>query len=348
MASTPAISVVIAMYNAEKYISECLGSILAQTFQNFEVILVNDCSTDNSRQIAESYIEKFNGRLKIYDNEKNFGASVTRNNGLLKASGEYVFFMDADDLILANGLEKLYKVAKYFDVDVINITKSYDLSEDGTSLSFAHLKLTRRTNEPMLESNLEWRVKAFLENQITTCAPWRKLSRRNFLIGNKIFFPENLRIYEDQIWTIGLFLSAKKIIHMPIAVYFYRKSDNSLSKQKDFTSLQKVNILVNGILQGLNWLDNIIVKIPFFAANPQQHYAILDYAVQRFFTMIYKSNFELSPLDMYLSIKQEFGKDFGKYATSLSALFTVIYDYKKNIDKLEKRIAGLEKKFKSA
>ena len=85
MASTPAISVVIPMYNAEKYISECLGSILAQTLQNFEVILVNDCSTDNSRQIAESYIEKFNGRLKIYDNEKNFGASVTRNNGLLKA-----------------------------------------------------------------------------------------------------------------------------------------------------------------------------------------------------------------------------------------------------------------------
>lgn len=89
------------MYNAEKYIAECLESVLTQTLQDFEVILVNDCSTDNSRPIAESYLEKFDGRLKIYDNEKNSRAAATRNKGLRLAGGEYVFFFDADDMIFA-------------------------------------------------------------------------------------------------------------------------------------------------------------------------------------------------------------------------------------------------------
>ena len=114
MTSAPTISVIIPMYNAEKYIAECLESVLAQTLQDIEVILVDDCSTDSSVAIAESYLEKFGGRLNIYDNEKNSGAGGTRNNGLLKAAGEYVYFMDADDLILADGLEKVYKIAKYF------------------------------------------------------------------------------------------------------------------------------------------------------------------------------------------------------------------------------------------
>ena len=81
MESNPAVSVIVPLYNAEKYIAECLDSLLAQTFQNFEVIVVDDCSTDNSRQIAESYLEKFGGRLKIFDNEKNSGAGGTRSLG---------------------------------------------------------------------------------------------------------------------------------------------------------------------------------------------------------------------------------------------------------------------------
>ena len=119
-----AISIVVPMYNVEKYIGECLESILAQTFQDFEVIVVDDCSTDKSVEIAESYTKKFGDRLKIYINEQNSGASATRNKGLWLSRGEYVFFMDSDDLILPDGLEKTYKIAKYFDVDVVNITRS--------------------------------------------------------------------------------------------------------------------------------------------------------------------------------------------------------------------------------
>ena len=87
----PAISVIIPMYNSEKYIAECLNSILVQTFQNFEVIVVDDCSTDNSVEIAKSYEEKFDGRLKIFKTKKNSngGGYVPRNLGLNLSCGKY-------------------------------------------------------------------------------------------------------------------------------------------------------------------------------------------------------------------------------------------------------------------
>ena len=86
--SSPAVSVIIPMYNAENYIGECLDSLLGQTFQNFELIVVDDCSTDSSCEIVESYIPKFDGRLKLYHTEKNTGSGlIARNIGLDYASG---------------------------------------------------------------------------------------------------------------------------------------------------------------------------------------------------------------------------------------------------------------------
>ncbi|MBQ3452076.1 MAG: glycosyltransferase family 2 protein, partial [Selenomonadaceae bacterium] len=94
MASTPAISVIIPLYDAEEHLAECLNSIMAQTFKDFEVILINDGSTDGSRRIADDYLERFDGRLKIYDHEENLGAAAARNKGLVLSHGEYIFFAD--------------------------------------------------------------------------------------------------------------------------------------------------------------------------------------------------------------------------------------------------------------
>ena len=272
------------MYNTEKYIAECLDSVLAQTLQDYEVILVNDCSTDNSRQIAESYLEKFGGRLKLFDNEKNSGAGATRNNGLLHANGEYVFFMDADDLILSEGLEKMYKTVKYFGVDVANFTTYYSMRSDAKELTFKKLKLAKITNEPILESNLEWRVKGLLTDNFAW-APWRRLLRREFLVENEIFFPENIRRHEDEMWTHLLLFHAKKILHTPLAVVLYRLSENSIGRLHR-TNLQTINSRIDNIMHNLQWIDKVMSKIPFFEANPHYHYAILEHSTQRFFTKI--------------------------------------------------------------
>ena len=123
----PAISVIIPMYNAEKFIADCLDSLLAQTFQDFEVIVVDDCSTDNSVAVVESYAQKFNGRFQLTKTKTNSGGGgyVPRNIGLSLANGEYVYFVDADDFIVETALEILHSAATQFNADVVYTSVCY-------------------------------------------------------------------------------------------------------------------------------------------------------------------------------------------------------------------------------
>ena len=126
----PAISVIIPMYNAQQYVRECLDSLLAQTFQDFEVIVVDDCSTDNSFAVVKNYMPRFKGRLRLAQTAKNSGGGgyIPRNIGLEMATGEYVYFMDADDFILLSALETLYEAAIIYDADVVYFSSHYWLS----------------------------------------------------------------------------------------------------------------------------------------------------------------------------------------------------------------------------
>lgn len=114
----PAISVIIACYNQEKYVAETLDSLLAQTFQDFEAIVVNDGSTDQSQAIVEQYIPKFAGKLHLI-NQQNQGVVSARNNAVKAASGEWIFALDADDKIVPCCLEKMYAAATAGKGDVI-------------------------------------------------------------------------------------------------------------------------------------------------------------------------------------------------------------------------------------
>ena len=103
------VSVIIPLFNAEKFFAVCLESLAIQTMTDFEVIVVDDCSTDSSLAIAESYLERFGGRLKIITLPENTGTgAIPRNVGLEHARGEYVYFVDNDDLLIDNALEILY------------------------------------------------------------------------------------------------------------------------------------------------------------------------------------------------------------------------------------------------
>ena len=114
------ISVIISLYNYEKYIGECLESLLGQTFQSFEIIVVDDCSTDNSIAIIKSYFSKFNGRLRLTKTKVNTGGGgEPRNLGFRFSIGKYVFFMDADDALVKTGLEEMYTLAEKYDADVV-------------------------------------------------------------------------------------------------------------------------------------------------------------------------------------------------------------------------------------
>ena len=126
----PKVSVIIPVYNVEKYLAVCLESLLIQTFTDFEVIVVDDCSTDNSLAIAESYLERFGGRLKIFSLEENTGSgAVPRNVGLEVASGKYVYFVDDDDLLIDIALDTLFNYAEEYQAQVVYMEKFFSCGE---------------------------------------------------------------------------------------------------------------------------------------------------------------------------------------------------------------------------
>ena len=352
--STPAVSVVIPMYNVEKYIGECLDSLLYQTFQDFEVIIVNDCSTDNSRAIAESYVDKFNGRLKIFDNEKNSGPSDTRNNGLRRATGEYVFFMDSDDLLLAYGLEELYTFAKDYQVDFINCTANYDMSDDGKELIFKRY-LVKFVPSIMIETSMQ-RIANLLILRKINWAPWRKFFKRNFLIENELFFPENIRIAEDRICSYAIFLCAKKILQLPKPYVLYRQNKKSLSRSKKTrTAMENVMLSLTPLIYGMKWVDNIMNGVEFFKQEPQIRFAVLEGLITMFFEKNFKYYVKLKSNDIYTAIKQEFGEICGDHDILIAQLFTYLDTLNKRNAKLEQqfsdsqqRIAELEQQLKIA
>ncbi len=337
--TAPAISVIIPMYNVEKYIGECLDSLFLQTFQDFEIILVNDCATDNSLEIAESYVEKFDGRLKIYTNEKNSGVSATRNTGLLKASGEYVFFMDSDDLLLLNGLEDMYTLAKEHDVDFINCPKMYEMTEDGKEVWVQ--PITQRKNivanrEFIIDEDLEWRVNGLLRD-IFYYGPPRRFLRRNFLIENEIFFPESIRHAEDQSWTHGLLLCAKKILHVSQAWYVIRLTANSLSRTSQ-DIIHRINLRVNSVIEGLGYMDKIMDKVDFFEKSPKYRYALLEHYADRRLIMMLGISFKVLQAEIYWATKEEFGDKLGKHKVLIAELCSLINDQQKEIRRLNEKL----------
>ena len=130
---TPAISIIIPMYNVEKYVGECLDSILAQTFTDFEVIIVDDCSTDKSCAVVKKYMPLFNkndDKLRLIELKKNSGfPSVPRNKGIELARGKYICFVDSDDAITNTALEELFNLAEEFQADVVHCER-YFLVDD--------------------------------------------------------------------------------------------------------------------------------------------------------------------------------------------------------------------------
>lgn len=335
MTDFPAVSVIIPMYNAEKYIADCLDSILAQTLQNLEVILVNDCSTDNSRAIVEGYVEEFGGRLKIFDNEKNLGVSASRNNGLRRATGEYVFFMDADDKIIPDAFEVMYICAKKKDFEVVSCTKFFRMSADCYKVAVVDTNLT--LGKVVIDEDISQRVKNLLKNKLNWNV-WLRLLRRDFLLENEIFFTEDVEYAENQIWTHALMFCAKKILYLPRAYYFYRyKSENSITwKERD--DLQIINIRLRAVINGLKWIDYVMEKVEFFQNNPKLRHKVLDHFTRRFYIGLFKHSLNHLKSEIYGSIQQEFGKDFGEYEVLIPTLCTLINTNQKKIENLKKKL----------
>lgn len=198
------VTVIIPVYNVEKYIDKCLTSLVKQTLKEIEIIVVNDGSPDNSQKIIDKFVKKYPDKVKSYIKE-NGGQGSARNFGLEKATGEYIGYVDSDDFIETDMYEKLYNKAKENNYDIV-FCGNYDVYED---------------SEVKKEESIKFKHSTDIENAIfDKIAVWNKIYKRNILVDNKIQFRSKVW-YEDLDFTLKSIISSKKIGYVNEPLYDY-------------------------------------------------------------------------------------------------------------------------------
>jgi len=210
------ISIIIPIYNVEDYLPECLDSVINQTYQNLEIILVNDGATDSCAKICDEYALKDN-RIKVI-HKPNGGLSDARNAGLNVATGNFISFVDSDDLVAVDFCEKLLHIL---------IENNADIAECGfykfeTDLDLVNVVTTPDITAELFETEiaLELLMKEYLKQMV-----WNKLYRKEVMA--QLQFPVD-KINEDEYWTYKVFGNAKKIVKIQNIIYFYRQQEASI------------------------------------------------------------------------------------------------------------------------
>lgn len=222
----PKISVVIPVYNAQKYLRRCLDSLVAQTFTDFEVICVNDGSTDASKEILDEYAAR-DERFIIID-KKNSGVSGARNDGIKRAHGKYIHFMDADDFIDSNYYEKMFYVAQNTDADMV-------CSGFVTDTKYARdIKYRKEFIKYGIYGKLRWTY------ALTDGYVWRYLFRTEFIKKNKLLFDTKLISQEDAIFVLNAIANANAIAFVPNVYYHYMFNDMSALNNRDAKHHKKI------------------------------------------------------------------------------------------------------------
>lgn len=213
------VSIVIPVYNVEKYLRQCLDSVINQTLKDIEIICINDESTDGSLEILQEY-EKKDSRIKII-NKKNEGLSAARNQGLELAKGEYVSFIDSDDWINKTFCEALYTAAKKYDIDI-------------ACGGIVRVNGKRQRNK-LVYTKEEFTKDVDKKNELTKTPVysyvWNKIYKRESLLKSGITFPVG-RVFEDLTWSIKAIYYLNGVVTTPSALYYYRKTPTSIMSAK--------------------------------------------------------------------------------------------------------------------
>lgn len=217
------VSVIVPVYNSEKYIGKCLDSILAQTYQEIEVLAINDGSKDNSLAIMKQYEEQYPNKVKAISQE-NKGVATTRNESIAKATGKYILFVDNDDYLDKEYIETFVKAIESGDYDAV-IGGFRRPDENGKIVRTLKLE------------NKEW-------SKLMIMAPWAKIFKKDYLVENQIqFLPNNLG--EDVYFNLKAMLLSNKIKIIDYVGYnwYFNTASVSNSKQKNMTELQVYELL---------------------------------------------------------------------------------------------------------
>ncbi len=212
------ISVIIPVYNVEKYLPRCLDSIINQTYTDLEIICVNDCSPDKSSVVTDEYAKK-DSRIKIINREKNGGLSAARNSGINAATGDYIYFTDSDDWIDKDYIEKIIGTALKSNSDIVvntNVIRDFE-DKDSKPLFFGNLS-------PLKEEFVQ--AKDAINNIMWSA--WSQLFKTEFIKKNNLNFPEGY-IYEDMYFTPNAYMNTDKIYKFYGSAYHYCIRNTSIT-----------------------------------------------------------------------------------------------------------------------
>lgn len=240
----PKISVIIALYNKEQYIEQCIESVLKQSLNDIEIIIVDDCSSDNSYNIVQEYAKKDN-RIKCIRNDKNYNTGITRNRGIDAACGEYIYSLDADDFLYPNCLEKAYDIAHENDLDIL-IGNFIQINNNNTEEKYC--STLDGLNET---SNMKFNYNALID--INECIingafkeyPWslnRTLFKRNYISMYDIKNSSS-GFAEDIIFSHKALFNAKRLMFTKEVFFYYRVNELSICNSTSMKYFDIFNVL---------------------------------------------------------------------------------------------------------
>lgn len=220
------VSIIIPIYNTERYLDECLHSVENQILKEFECICIDDGSVDGSYAIAKKYEDK-DARFKVYS-KKNGGASSARNFGLSKAMGEYIYFLDSDDSITEDAMEYLYSKAQRDDLDVLlfdglTVFSTAELQFIHSGFEDAYIRKGTYTG---ISSGRDLLIN-LVNNRDYIVSPCLQFVRRVHILEHRNWFFEGI-IYEDNLFTLKNIISAKRIGHLKMQLFKRRVRENSV------------------------------------------------------------------------------------------------------------------------
>lgn len=241
------VSIIVPVYNSEKYLTQCIDSILNQTYKNIELILVDDCSPDKSFEICNDFAKK-DSRIRYFKKEKNEGVSEARNFGIQKAKGDYVCFVDGDDFVEIDYVKKLLNKAEKDNLDLTFCR--YSGLNDNVISNFWELSLERFAKEKQYQYLFYKAQESDLLNKapqnkkvdisiITFGICWRVLYKKEFLVNNNIYFNKDLFYCEDVIFVVKCLEKTNKVDVIDDFLYNYRQSADSITRNFNFKLVEQ-------------------------------------------------------------------------------------------------------------
>lgn len=238
----PKVSIILPVYNVEMYLERCLESLLKQDLDDYEILVINDGSPDNSQEIIDNYAKKYPEKVKSYI-KTNGGLSDARNYGLERANGEYIIFVDSDDYVKENMLKKLYEIGKSNNLDILCC--DYTIVKDNRHI---YNKVSGDKKSGLITS-----VGYFFAG---VCA-WNKMFKRNFLLGNRFMFPKGI-IYEDLASIPSLVKYNPKIYYLNDSFVFYVHDSVSITRTKEYKKS------FEDIFKACDIITNSLIETKFF------------------------------------------------------------------------------------